>query len=489
MAQNSVSIGFPQKLDILFKKSRYKVLYGGRGGAKSWGVARALLVLGAQSKLRILCARELQKSIADSVHKLLSDQIIELGLNGFYTIQNTALLGKNGTQFYFTGLKHNAAQLKSYEGVDIVWVEEGHAVTKHSWNILTPTIRKTDSEIWITFNPEFEDDETYERFVLNPPGNCLIQKVNWRDNPWFPSVLDEERLSLKTRNHDDYLHVWEGQCRRWLEGAIYAKELRAAYGEEGTERRIGTVPHDPDYPVHTAWDIGRTDDTAIWWFQVIGGEIRLLECYSQNFRSISHFGSEILGKECTIDLVETPNPNQTPGNPRTTCKVKAQIGNDIAALSHRRHYRYGYHWLPHDARAKTLSANGKATIQQLGSVLGISKMRITPELSREDRIQAARMMFGRCWFDKDGCDDGLKALRQYQRELQTDEKSFKKNPRHDWPSHASDAFGYGMIACRYESTVIQEAESHTVEVNGKSSLSIEDMWHLRDKQSTRPDRI
>jgi len=147
---------FPLKLECLFKPSRYKVLYGGRGGAKSWGVARALLIKGAQAPLRVLCAREFQTSIKDSVHKLLCDQIEALGLLGFYEITQTSIRGKNGTEFSFVGLKNNVANVKSYEGVDVCWVEEAQTTSRMSWNVLIPTIRKEKSEIWITFNPELE---------------------------------------------------------------------------------------------------------------------------------------------------------------------------------------------------------------------------------------------------------------------------------------------------------------------------------------------
>ena len=158
---------FPAKLQGLFKKSRYKVLYGGRGGAKSWGIARALLIMGAKKPMRILCAREYQTSIKDSVHKLLCDQIEALGLLQFYEITQASLRGANGTEFAFIGLKNNPANIKSFEGVDVCWVEEAQTVSRLSWNILIPTIRKEGSEIWVSFNPELETDETYQRFVVD----------------------------------------------------------------------------------------------------------------------------------------------------------------------------------------------------------------------------------------------------------------------------------------------------------------------------------
>ena len=161
---------FPDKLNVLFNpvECRYRILYGGRGGAKSWGIARALLIKGAKTALRVLCAREFMTSMKDSVHKLLCDQIIELGLISFYEITQASIRGKNGTEFSFVGLKNNTANVKSFEGVDICWVEEAQTVSSRSWNILIPTIRKQDSEIWVSFNPELESDDTYQRFVAYP---------------------------------------------------------------------------------------------------------------------------------------------------------------------------------------------------------------------------------------------------------------------------------------------------------------------------------
>ena len=141
-------VQFPYKLNCLFepKETRYRVLYGGRGGAKSWGVARALLIKGAKRPTRILCAREFMTSMKDSVHKLLSDQIIEMGMEGFYEITQASIRGLNGTEFAFVGLKNNIANVKSFEGIDICWVEEAQTVSKTSWNVLIPTIRKEKSE-------------------------------------------------------------------------------------------------------------------------------------------------------------------------------------------------------------------------------------------------------------------------------------------------------------------------------------------------------
>jgi hypothetical protein len=238
---------FPEKLAALFEPARYKVLYGGRGGAKSWGIARALLIKGAQAPLRVLCAREIQRTIRDSVHKLLKDQIEALGLGGYYEVQADRIAGRAGTSaegtlFTFAGLKHNIDNIKSTEGVDVCWVEEAATVSKASWDKLSPTIRKAGSEIWISFNPELEDDETYQRFIVSPPSDCIVIPISWRDNPWFPDVLKREAADLLERDPDSYAHVYGGATRQTVEGAIYARELQAAATD--SPPRLTRVPYD-----------------------------------------------------------------------------------------------------------------------------------------------------------------------------------------------------------------------------------------------------
>lgn len=220
-------VQFPDKLQGLFQPKRYKVLYGGRGGAKSWGVARALLLLAADRPLRVLCAREVQKSMRDSVHRLLKDQVSALGLESFYEVLDTEIRGLNGSLFLFSGLQqHTVDSIKSFEGVNIVWVEEAHGVSAKSWDVLIPTIRAEGSEIWLTLNPDMDTDDTYVRFIASPSDDTWLCEMNWRDNPWFPSVLEDERVKAKrSLLADDYDHIWEGKPRRVAEGAIYRYEI------------------------------------------------------------------------------------------------------------------------------------------------------------------------------------------------------------------------------------------------------------------------
>jgi phage terminase large subunit len=338
------------------------------------------------------------------VHKLLSDQIGELNLHSQYDIQQASIKGLNGTEFFFEGLRHNINKIKSIEGVDICWVEEAQAVTKSSWDIVIPTIRKDGSEIWITFNPELEEDETYQRFVINPPPNALVQKINWQDNPWFPSVLNDEMQQLKAKNPDDYLHVWEGSCKQVLEGAIYATEIRDAT----KEGRITKVPYDPIQPVHTFWDLGWSDHTSIWFAQAIGMEYRIIDFVQDRQRTINYF----------IQLLQE------------------------------RGYIYGIDYLPHDAQSATLASGGRS-IEQIMNSLG-RRVKIVPKMPLEVGINAARTVFGNCWFDQGKCADGLHALRRYRYDVDPDTKQFSKIPLHDQHSHAADAFRYLALSLKYK---------------------------------------
>lgn len=208
-------VQIPLRLRYLFDPPlgsvRFRGAYGGRGSAKSWSFARALLILGAQQSLRILCVREFQTSIRESVHRLLKDQIRALNLDGHYTVLDSIIRGRNGTEFLFKGLHHNVQEIKSTEGVDICWVEEAESVSKVSWRVLTPTIRKPKSEIWVSFNPHLADDPTYVKFVTKKPKNAIIKKIGWKHNPWLPAVLYKEAMELRNTDREEYDHVWGGE--------------------------------------------------------------------------------------------------------------------------------------------------------------------------------------------------------------------------------------------------------------------------------------
>lgn len=422
---NSTAADFPEKLKILFEPKRYKVLWGGRGAGRSWGAARALLILGTQRPIRVLCAREYQNSISESVHKLLSDQIENMGLGGFYDIQKQGIYGKNGTSFAFEGIKNNTTRIKSYEGVDYCWVEEAVKVSAASWQVLLPTIRKEvprdwrergmakpdfQSEIWLTFNPELEEDYTYQRFVKNAdPKSTAVVHMNYHDNPFFPSVLLTELESDKTRDYDMYLNVWEGQCRQVLAGAVYANEMKRAR----VDGRITTVPWDRATPVSTAWDLGRADKTSIWFFQTVAMQTRVLAYFEDSLQGdVLYYAKELQSRAFTYDTF----------------------------------------WLPHDAYAKRLGT--KLTIQeQLQEHFPNVNIRKVPNQSLTDGINISRITLAKCWFDENSCADGLRSLNRYSYKIigyREDGKTpiFSDKPQHDDQydsSHGADAFRYLSI--------------------------------------------
>jgi len=389
---------FPAKLKCLVepKHSRYRILYGGRGGGKSHSVARMLLCKGVLNTIRVLCAREFQTSIKDSVHKLLVDQIYDLKLEAHYEVTQSTIRGKNGTEFIFAGIKNNINGLKSIEGIDYCWCEEANNITKLSWDILIPTIRKENSEIWITFNPELPTDETYKRFVIYPPDNAIVQKINWSDNPWFPEVLEGERLTLKNRDFEAYQNVWEGFTRSTIDGAVFAKEMTRAE-QDG---RICNVPYDATKPVFACFDIGWADATACWIGQFVGMETRLLRYYETTQTTMS----EILAKLQTFGYV------------------------------------YDTLYLPHDARNKTIASNGRS-IEEIVRAAGF-KVNIIDRVPIADSINAARTIFSNCYFDKNLTTAGLDCLRHYRYDVDPDTKQFSKTPVHDNYSHGADAFRY-----------------------------------------------
>lgn len=397
-----MSVDFPDRLAFLFEPARYKCAYGGRGSGKSWGFARALLIEGAQKTIRVLCTREVQKSLADSVHKLLSDQIEAMGLSGFYEVQQNVIRGKNGTEFTFAGLQqHTVDSIKSYEGVDRVWVEEAHAVSKKSWDVLLPTIRKPGSEVWVTFNPQLESDETYKRFVTNPPPDCVAVLMNYTENPWFPQVLENERRHAQsTMKPEEYGHIWEGKCMPAVQGAIYFDEVADAEAKG----RIRDVPVDPLLKTHAVWDLGWNDSMSIILVQRSASELRIVDYIEGSHRTLADYAA---------DLKAMP----------------LNWGND---------------YLPHDGFTKDFKT-GKSAQEILQALqrkpVGDVQNPGVPRMDIEQGIRATRMVFSRCYFDKNKTGRLVECLKRYRRHInqQTNEPG---QPLHDEYSHGADAFRY-----------------------------------------------
>lgn len=421
---------FPEKAQFLFRPAPYKVAHGGRGSAKSWSFCGALPILAARRPLSILCAREIQKSIKESVHKLLSDQIGRLGLNDFYDIKETEIEGVNGSKFTFAGIRNNIAAIKSMEAIDIAAVFEATFISENSWETLLPTVRRDPphgpfgqgSEVWVEFNPELSSDETYKRWVVEPPPGTAVVQMNWRDNPWFPEILRRLKDQTKIKDYDSYLTVWEGKTRVTLQGAIYAKEIAAALQED---RISPHVKPDRGKAVTVCFDLGHSDMCAMWFMQQIGMEHHAIDFYGNTGFGIDHYLEEIQARKYNIQSI----------------------------------------WLPHDASNRHQVATRRGVAQTIESQVrdvypGDGKVRIIPRIANKTlAINAVRTLFPRLYINNATCADGLLALQHYQFEVDPETKERSKNPLHNWASNPADALATYAQGLR-EGSKKQQAEEY-----------------------------
>jgi phage terminase large subunit len=340
-----------------------------------------------------------QKSIRDSVKRLLDDQIALLGLTSFFESTDAEIRGKNGSLFVFSGLSnHTVDSIKSFEGVDRCWVEEAHGVSSRSWQVLTPTIRKPNSEIWISFNPELDTDPVWVRYVENPPDDCISVEVNYSDNPWFPEVLEKERLHCLESNPEDYEWIWEGKCKPAVDGAIYATEI----GKAQSSGQICNVPYDPLLKVHAVFDLGWNDSMAIILVQKVRSELRVIEYIEDDHKTLDYYSSMLRNKNLN----------------------------------------WGKLFLPHDGGTRDFKT-GKSS-QEIMQKMGWS-VEIVPQIGLENGIKAARMAFGQVYFNKASTDRLINCLKRYRRQInaQTMEPGA---PLHDEYSHGADVFRYMCVA-------------------------------------------
>lgn len=391
----------PDKLGFLFEPMRYKVVRGGRGGGKSQGFAIGLLIKAMEKQTRILCAREVQKSIKDSVHRLISDQIQALGLGAFFDVLDTEIRCKNGSLLLFTGLStHTVESIKSIEGVDICWVEEAKNVSKKSWEILLPTIRKEGSEIWISYNPELETDETHQRFSVNPPDDCISIEMNYTDNPYFPLTLEKERLNCKRQYPKDYDNIWLGKCKPAVEGAIYYDEI----AQVQSDGRVCNIPYDPKLKVHLVFDLGWNDALAVSFIQVNLSEIRIIDYEEQSFKRPDQWDKIIREKPYT---------------------------------------NWGRVWLPHDGFSGQLNSGGKSFFD-LMRTFGwdvVPKEAVTIVGSVEQGIRVTRMAFPRFYFAKGKTERLIECAKRYSRCINKNTLNAGEPLRNEW-AHGADNLRY-----------------------------------------------
>lgn len=403
-----VNIDVPQPFVELFeptKNWRHYCYHGGRSSAKSTTVATDLAVLGSSKKIRVLCCREVQNSIAESVHRLLADVIQKYNLPGWEITRET-IRNVNSSEFIFKGLRGNAQSIKSLEGIDICWVEEAQTVSKESIDILIPTIRKPGSYFIWTFNRLTDNDPVWERIAGSPDERTYVRQVNSDEVEKLlsPEII-AEREKMRAENPELFEHVWLGMPLTANTGSVFGKQLARAR-EEG---RIGSVPYDDALGVYTAWDLGIGDATAIWFFQVTnGGEIHFIDHYESAGEDLGHYISVIQNKP----------------------------------------YQYNKHFLPHDANARELQTNmTRVEFFRNRGINNVEVLRPTKfTLGQDDISLVARPKFSKCWFDEKKCERGLECLRAYHYEYDEKNRLLKDKPCHDWASHSSSAFIYAMMA-------------------------------------------
>ncbi len=425
-----VNIQLPEKIGDIFEgKYDYRGAYGGRGAAKT--IAFANMAISDIMRLddkpwNFLCGRELQKSLKDSVFSVIAAQIYELGVTDAFDVGKEYIRCKNGNEFLFYGLKSNIAEVKGLHKVRRTWLEEAQKVSQSSLTYLIPTVMRDfpDCEIWATCNPDDEEDPIHKMYVTDADSSFKVGYVNWYDNPWFPESLEKVRQRDLKNNPQRYEWIWEGKFNLNNDASVYGAWMEKAR----TQGRIRKGLYDPDLPVFKAWDLGNSDDTAIWWFQVAGNEIRLIDYYENNRQGIRHYAEQIYGREIPEETVK-----YGPNGKIISFTLGKVINED------RTKYQYRAHYGPHDAANKLLQAGGRSVVNQLYE-LGV-KMRVVAATSQQNQIEGTRATIDLCYFDEK-CNEGIRSLKKYQFKYNEDKGSYSREPDHDLGgySHGCDAF-------------------------------------------------
>lgn len=392
----------PRKLAPLLQASRYKGAHGGRGSGKSHLFAELLVaehvrLLGTRS----VCIREVQKSLKESSKRLIEDKIGALNVGGQFRVLEDRIMAPGDGVILFQGMQdHTAETIKSLEGCRFAWIEEAQSLSERSLALLRPTIRVEQSEIWASWNPRRKSD-AIDKFLRQPkPDNATVVEVNWRDNPWFPQVLEEERQTDLKLYPDRYDHIWEGGYAKALEGAYFARHL----AEAKAQGRIGRVSRDPLLLVQAFWDLGgagaRADAMAIWLAQFVGKEIWVLDYIEGQGQVLGYYLDQLRKRGWETARCVLPHDGVNT--------------NNITGKRYQDHLRdAGF-----DTRVIPNQGPGAAML----------------------RIEAVRRLFPRIWFNEEATEPGREALGWYH-EKRDAERNVGFGPNHDWASHGADAFG------------------------------------------------
>ena len=425
---NSAQIFLPPKLvDVFSGKADVRGAWGGRGSAKTRSFATMSAVMAYKYAMagisgQVLCAREHMNSLKDSSLAEVKQAILSIPwLNDFFDCGENYIKTRPGVApghvyYTFEGLRLNVDSIKSRARILLCWVDEAEKVSEEAWGKLLPTLREEVSELWVTWNPESPYSATHKRFREAPPANSKIVKVNYDDNPWFPDILKRLMEEDRVKRPDTFAHIWLGEFNENIKGAVYAQFLATAR-DDG---RIGPAPYKPGVPVITAWDLGRADSTAIWFAQVVGLQPRIIDFYENNMQPLDHYADVVRKKP----------------------------------------YTYKMHYLPHDGKHERLGMRGsiKDQLREMGL-----QCTTLAQTNVEPGINLARTLIRECWFDSDKCAKGLDALKYYQFEYDEERQVYKATPRHDWTSHAADAFRYLAHALNEPDEVRLKAASLRIE--------------------------
>jgi phage terminase large subunit len=446
---STLKLQVPRKLQPLLQPKRYKGAYGGRGGAKSHFFAEQIIIKCFTSPTRVVCIREVQNSIKDSVKQLLSDKINHFGLGTEFEVLDSEIRCKNGSFIIFKGMQsYNATNIKSLEAFNIAWVEEAQTLSQLSLDMLRPTLREDGSELWFSWNPRFKTDPVDKFFRKQPPAEAISVLINWRDNPWFPKVLMDEMLHDFEIDEDKAEHVWNGAYGS-LQGSILGKLV----GRAEREGRIhNNVAYDKEgSPIFISSDIGFYD-TASWWYW---------QPKPRGFSLLKYEGESGFDADDWIPRIE---------DNLLTIGVKKDMLGKI--------------WLPHDAKVKTFQSK-HSTVEKFLTKFGAGKVGIVPISKKSDQISAARNVLPRCEFHKDNCEKGLDGLMAWEFKYNEETNAFSREPLHNWASHPSDGYAYGaQVMQEYiESPLIDETlKAISVGESGVINVSLNELW---DKQGNQ----
>lgn len=383
--------------------SRYKAAYGGRGSGKTHYFAGRSVDLSYAKPTRIVCIREVQNTLRDSIKQLVEDKISGFGLAPFFKSTEREIRGTNGSLMIFRGMQdYNAQSIKSLEGFDIALIVEAQALSQRSLDLLRPTIRKPGSEIWAEWNPESEFDPIDNFFRgPHPPEDAIIRRVNWSDNPWFPAELHADMTHDRRADAAKAAHIWDGEYQQAPKGAYYSELLANAL----TDGRITKLNHNPALEVHVSFDLGVGQNQSLWFSQWVGREVRV------------------------IDYLEGDEEAANEGYSWYARKMREKP------------YNYGNVYFPHDGRVREATGKSRAETME-----GFNfTVRVLPMLPVEDGIDSVKRLLPVCYFDATKCAKGLTALKNY-RENWDDKLRRSNGPLKDWTNHAADSFRYTAVA-------------------------------------------